>query len=154
MPSEATLPNALPNSVNTLLTPSAVAANGNVYVITRGLGNDQSLYVTIGSPQGWGGPRAISPIVHSSAAPAVVLSADGTIYVVYKGQDSDEWIYAVKSTDGAVWFGSKFPGAANTSTGPGAFIENGTLYTVYKGAGNDANVYVAEMPADANWQPV
>jgi hypothetical protein len=154
MSPETTLPSPLPNSVNTLSTPSAVAINGNVYVFTRGFGNDQNLYVTIGSPQGWGGPRAISPIVHSSAAPAAALSADGTMYVVYKGQDSDEWIYAVKSTDGAAWSGSKFPDSANTSTGPGAVIENGSLYAVYKGAGNDAFVYVAEMSANATWQPV
>jgi hypothetical protein len=92
--------------------------------------------------------------IQAGASPAIV-SLNGVLFMVWRGEGSNDNLYYATSTDGFTWTGNRqIAGAASTHQ-PALVDFNGYPVLCFKGGNNDGGIYTATFNlSDQQWTSV
>ncbi len=92
--------------------------------------------------------------IQSGASPAI-LSLNGVLFMVWRGEGNNESLYYATSTDGYTWVGNWQIAGANSSHQPALINFNGYPVLCFKGLSGDGGIYTTTFNLnDQQWVPV
>ncbi len=120
--------------------PAIVNWNGQLLMVWRGEGDNDSLYYSFSSDGVDWGPQAQIAGAASSIQPALTVF-NGSPYLAWKGGQDDHNIYGISYTGGAWEKGIVPLGVFGTEYGPSITVWQGELFMTWKGNPNDNGLY-------------
>lgn len=142
----------IPN-VGTSKGPALANLKGVIYLVWKGEGTDEAIYLSTRHDSGdWAPQQKVPGVSGTSSGPALAVTND-TLYLGWKKEQGSSEILWSTSANGKKWSPEAIIAGVGTSNGPALASDGkGAMYMAWKGV-NDSFIWWSKCSDGKTWAP-